>query len=115
MITTSKNTLFDKSVFGSRLKQIRESIGKTQQDVSDYLGDKHNNISNYEIGYACPTLERFRKLCLLYGVSADTLLMLDELPPRIARLAALMRDLDDTALCAVEALVTTLSLPPVQK
>lgn len=37
-----------------RIKELRKSLGITQQDFADKLGLKRNTIATYEIGKAVP-------------------------------------------------------------
>ena len=60
--------------FHERLKALREDTDYTQAYVAKILGTTQQQIYKYESGKQEPTLSRLKKLCLIYGVSADYLL-----------------------------------------
>ena len=53
----------------SKLKYLRERIGKTQQEFADELGVTRSAISNYEIGRREPDGAFFAKLKEKYKIS----------------------------------------------
>lgn len=62
-------------MMGFRLKQARERAGLTQDAVCQKIGLANNqSVSSYERGTTSPPVETLKKLCRLYGVSADYLL-----------------------------------------
>lgn len=62
-------------MMGFRLKQARERAGLTQDAVCQKIGLANNqSVSSYERGTTSPPIETLKKLCRLYGVSADYLL-----------------------------------------
>lgn len=69
---------------GIRLKKAREKAGLKQQDVCDKIGiPKVQTLSAYERGINSPNLETLKQFCLLFDVSADSLLFgNDKLPTR---------------------------------
>ena len=60
--------------FASKLKTIRTEKNLSQQQVADGIGITRAAYSNYEQGLREPDLETFKKICLLFGISADDLL-----------------------------------------
>lgn len=57
-----------------KLKELREDNDYTQQDIADILGIKQNTYSQYESRKRKLQIDEFRKLCIVYRVSADYLL-----------------------------------------
>ena len=54
---------------GQRLKKARESLGLTQEQVAQYLGENRVQISYYETGRREIDMETLIKLADLYGYS----------------------------------------------
>lgn len=66
-------------MMGFRLKKARERVGLTQDAVCQEIGLANNqSLSSYERGTNCPTVDTVKKLCKVYGVSADYLLFGDD-------------------------------------
>ena len=61
-------------------REAREAKGMSQKFVALTLGVKPPNVSRWESGVTYPTVENLISLSKLYGVSADYLLGLDNLP-----------------------------------
>ena len=57
-----------------KLRQAREDRDITQEQAAEIAQCKRKQISRYEQGKQDMTVQKFKKLCLLYGVSADYLL-----------------------------------------
>lgn len=72
--------MFDKSLFGARLFQLREQKKLSQKAVADLLGVTRTQISDIENGKSGTNLERFYQLCGFYQVSADYLLGITDDP-----------------------------------
>lgn len=66
--------------FGMRLCRLREKKQLTQTMVAERVGVTRSLISQYESNTASPSVEVLRRLALLYGVSSDYLLGLEERP-----------------------------------
>lgn len=64
----------DHNVFGERLKETRESLLITQQELADKVGVSRQNVSNYEKGRNTPTLEMTGILADHLGVTVDYLM-----------------------------------------
>ena len=52
-----------------RIKELRKSLGITQQEFADKLGLKRNTIATYEIGKAVPSDRVVSDLCNKYNVN----------------------------------------------
>ncbi|MDE6558017.1 MAG: helix-turn-helix domain-containing protein [Clostridia bacterium] len=59
---------------GRKLKELRIEKGLTQKEVSLMLGSTRNAFTNYEMGIREPSLDTLKKICQIFGVSADYLL-----------------------------------------
>lgn len=64
--------------FGLRLKRLREKKKMTQEQVGKYLRVTGANVSSYEKNVVSPPIDVLRKLALLYGVTSDYILGLDD-------------------------------------
>ena len=56
-----------------RMKELRKTIGITQQELADKLGLKRNTIATYEIGKAIPSDRVISDLCNKYSVNEEWL------------------------------------------
>lgn len=56
-----------------RIKELRKSLGITQQELADKLGLKRNTIATYEIGKAVPSDRVISDLCNKYNLNEDWL------------------------------------------
>ena len=65
--------------FVEKLKALRNLHYMTQQEVAEKIGVTRSAYSNYEQGLRIPDLEVVKKICLLYEISADFLLGIDEI------------------------------------
>ena len=63
--------------FGLRLKQLREKHNLSQSQVAKRLGITRAAISSYENNISLPSVNVLAELALLYRVSTDYLLGLD--------------------------------------
>ena len=63
--------------FGLRLKELRKKKKLSQSQVSARLNITKSNISGYENNIITPSNDIIVKLALLYGVTTDYLLGLD--------------------------------------
>lgn len=64
--------------FSNKLKSLRLERGLTQGEVSKSLGLSRNAFTNYELGIREPSFDTLKKICLLFEVSADYLLGLED-------------------------------------
>ena len=60
--------------FAKQLKNLRNTKGYTQKELSKILGIKQTTISNYEKGLRFPDADKLRKISNLFNVSIDYLL-----------------------------------------
>lgn len=72
--------MFDKSLFGARLFELREQKDLSQKAVADLLGVTRTQVSDIENGKSGTNLDRFYQLCEFYKVSADYLLGITDDP-----------------------------------
>jgi transcriptional regulator with XRE-family HTH domain len=61
-------------LFGSRLKNLRENQGLTQNDLADYLNTARTTITLYENGTNEPDFNMLVKIADRFNVSLDYLL-----------------------------------------
>jgi len=52
-----------------RIKEIRKSLGLTQQEFADKTGLKRNSVANYEIGRNNPIDPVIKSICREFGVN----------------------------------------------
>ena len=62
------------SLFISRFKELLESSGKMQKDISKELGISKQKLSNWKTGYTEPNLDDIIMLANYFGVSVDYLI-----------------------------------------
>lgn len=72
--------LFDKKVFGERLREVRSKSGDKQPAVADLIEVSIPQVSDMENGKKTTTIEKFALICEHYNVSADYLLGLTDDP-----------------------------------
>lgn len=75
-------------MFNVRIKSLRTSKKKTQQDIADLLGITRPAYTAYEQGNRTPDNETIQKLADYYGVSLDYLFGRTDIPNPIQDLAA---------------------------
>lgn len=63
--------------FGYRLRELRRAKGMTQTQAAMRLGLSKTTISGYENNIKTPSLDVLVKLAILYGVSSDYILGLE--------------------------------------
>ena len=70
---------YDKTKFGTRLRELREDRHISQDNLALELQLSNASISNWETGKQIPTAEAIFKLADYFDVSADYLLgLIDE-------------------------------------
>ena len=72
--------MFDKGLFGQRLREIREDRGMSRKEMADLLEVSKTQISDIENGKSGTNLDRFYFLCEYYQVSADYVLGITDDP-----------------------------------
>ena len=60
--------------FGSKLRQLREESGLTQQQLGDLIGVTNSVISYYELNERIPSPEVLKKFASIFHVTSDYLL-----------------------------------------
>lgn len=60
-------------MIGVRIKKIRQSVGKTQQELADDLNLKRNTVATYEMGKSEPSDRTIADICRLYNVNEQWL------------------------------------------
>ncbi len=65
-----------------KLRIQREKAGLTQEKVAEYLNTSTQYYQKYEKGIRPLPIDRLKKLCLLYHMSADYFLDLPTNPDR---------------------------------
>lgn len=97
--------------FARALKAIRDSRGLTQRALGELMGIEAGRISNWELGFAKPTVDMFRDLCIALNCPPGDLLGLSPAPlsGEEYNLVKGFRSLDDhdreTAMTMMESLL----------
>jgi transcriptional regulator with XRE-family HTH domain len=73
-------------LIGERLKQARETVGYTIEEVSQKLGITKDELSLFESGSKSPPLSLLRKLAKLYGVFVSYFYGIDKLKGEVFNL-----------------------------
>ena len=72
--------------FGEAIKEKRESLGLTQQDLAEKLFVSRQTVCRWENGTRCPDLIMAKKIAMVLGISMDELIPGDAVqeyvPPR---------------------------------
>ena len=72
--------------FGEAIKQKREQLGMTQQDLAERLFVSRQTVCRWENGSRCPDLIMAKKIALVLGISMDELIpgeaVQDYAPPK---------------------------------
>lgn len=70
--------MFDKKVFGEKIKDIRIKANLQQDEFGDIIGLTKQTISNMENGRKGTSIEVVYEICKHFNVSADYLLGLKD-------------------------------------
>ena len=62
---------------GQKLKDLRLEKGLDKSEVSKLLGLSKNAFGNYEAGIREPSLDILKRICIIFDVSSDYLLGLE--------------------------------------
>ncbi len=57
--------------FAARIKELRTKLGMTQEEMADIVGVRKTSISNYESGYATPTLATLKRFMENFNLPAS--------------------------------------------
>ena len=60
--------------FGEAIKQKREQLGLTQQDLAEKLFVSRQTVCRWENGSRCPDLVMAKKIAMVLGISLDDLI-----------------------------------------
>lgn len=66
------------SIFGEKLKRLREEKGLTQENIARRLCISRATVSKYESGRRKPDIETMKTLSKYYGVSVDYIIGMTE-------------------------------------
>lgn len=72
--------MFDKELFGSRLRKLRKAAGMKQPELASLLDITPTQVSDMERGHTTTSMARLYQLCEYFHVSADYLLGLTDNP-----------------------------------
>lgn len=64
--------------FGKNLQELRTNKALTQKELGEILNVRNTTVSAWEKDIAEPPYEVLKQLCLIFEVSADYLLGLEE-------------------------------------
>ena len=64
--------------FNERLKEVRRERNFTQKDIYTILRVSANCYASWEQGRTQPSIEDIKKLCVIFDISADYLLGLED-------------------------------------
>ena len=68
--------IFDKDILGVNIKHLRKQKGLTQNALSEIIGSKSTTLSNWEVGFSTPELEKVVLLSNYFGISIDNLVLI---------------------------------------
>ena len=107
---TQKQAQKMSGTFAKRLRESRESKGKTQQQMAEMLGITAVSYGAWERGKTEPSLPRLVRLCRFFGVTSDWLIGIEEerKPILDARLVVLKEE-TDRAMASVAKIATQIS------
>ena len=60
-------------MIGERIKEVRQAVGKTQQEFADSIGLKRNTVATYEMGKATPSDRTIGDISRVFHVSESWL------------------------------------------
>lgn len=93
----------------SKLRELRNQKGITQQELADILHVTRSAVSKWESGRGCPNIESLKDVATYYGVSVDLLLKREDegrsIEPAEQRTKLNKNRLSITNLCAAALLV----------
>lgn len=61
----------ENELFAERIKELRKSWGLTQEQMAEMVQLRKTTISNYESGYATPTISTLRRFMLRFNLPAS--------------------------------------------
>ena len=72
--------MFNKELFGNRLRELRKAAGMKQQELANLLDVTTTQVSDIERGNTTTSMARLYQLCEYFHVSADYLLGFTDAP-----------------------------------
>lgn len=63
---------------GKLIKELREEYNLNQEQLAEKLKVKNYTIGDWERARSQPSIEQLRQLCVIFDISADELLEMDE-------------------------------------
>ena len=72
--------MFDRGLFGSRLRNLRKAAGMKQHELAALIGVTPTQVGDMERGNSTTSMARLYQLCEYFHVSADYLLGLTDDP-----------------------------------
>lgn len=70
--------MLDLQKIGERIKQLRQKLPLTQEQLADKLFVSRQAVSRWEAGLALPTIDNICELTVILHASFETILCLDE-------------------------------------
>ena len=75
MSSKRNNNLY---LLADKIRKLREQMGLTQSELARKLDLTRSSVNGWEIGLAVPSTQVIVELCMVFNVSSDYLLGLDE-------------------------------------
>ena len=69
-------------VFSERLRELRKSRGRTQQEIADLLNIRRSTYGEYERGVILPPTDKIQTLAKYFNVTVDWLIGKEEMQIR---------------------------------
>ena len=72
-------------VFSERLRELRKSRGRTQQEIADLLNIRRSTYGEYERGVILPPTDKIQTLAKYFNVTVDWLIGKEEMQEDISK------------------------------
>jgi transcriptional regulator with XRE-family HTH domain len=72
-------------VFSERLRELRKSRGRTQQEIADLLNIRRSTYGEYERGVILPPTDKIQILAKYFNVTVDWLIGKEEMQEDISK------------------------------
>ena len=66
------------NIFAEKIKELRKEKKLTQKDIAKVLGVSPTCYAGYEQGYREPDFKILKKICIIFEISSDYLLGLED-------------------------------------
>lgn len=94
---------------GKRIREAREGLDLTQEQLADRLATKKSEISRWERGTSSPSIKRLPAVAAALGVEVHALFATDDTAtshrPEVAALARYLRGRSPEEVKAIDAIV----------